>query len=183
MTPAQWLQSKAKYFSVDLNGYFSPPLNEYLSTLPLANRDGKIIDLGCGNGMLLKFLVEFSGHKLEPFGIDFKEKPIAQAKKEIFPSQAANFTIAKVWDYDFRDGPFSTIISSPFYVEKANMRQFTKRCLKHLNKGGRLLYRLHHDALERQKVSASDLLKIPAFQGLGMKVLPGDGLVFCVFDK
>jgi len=83
MDAVKWLENHRNFFSPEMNGYSNVPIGPYLSTLPLIDGNGKIIDSGCGNGMLLKFLIEFSGHSLIPFGIDLNEKAIAQASKEI----------------------------------------------------------------------------------------------------
>lgn len=180
MEPHDWLYHHEKFFSTDLNGYSRPPIGPYLSTLPLIDRDGKIMDLGCGNGMLLKFLQRFSGHQLVPFGIDHKELPIVQARTEVLPEHVANFQVADVNDYRFEEGPFDLIISNPVYAG-SRMRQFTEHCLAHLSPGGRLIYRLHDDVVRANNLSRPQ--EHPAFQDLGMRVSQGAGLLFCVFDR
>ena len=54
------------------------------------NKDGKILDIGCANGFFLLCLQEWSGYKLEPFGIDRKEEVIGEAKK-FFKNHKENF--------------------------------------------------------------------------------------------
>lgn len=43
--------------------------------------DGDILDIGCANGFLLRCLQEWSGKKLNPYGVDHEEKYLADAKK------------------------------------------------------------------------------------------------------
>lgn len=59
------------------------------------NKNGNILDIGCGNGFLLRCLQEWSNHKLEPYGIDIDQKLIKQVK-ELFPSQAKNFIVKEL---------------------------------------------------------------------------------------
>ena len=180
MDAIRWLEQNRQYFSREMNGYKDIPIGPYLSTLPLIDRDGKVMDLGSGNGMLLKFLMDFSGHNLNPFGVDINGLAIQQATQEVLPGFAEQFYIEDVNSHKFQDGPFSIIITNPFY-SKPNMREFTERCLDNLCSGGRLLYRIHNDVLEAYNINS--LEKLPDFKNLGMRVSNGYGLSFCTFDK
>jgi SAM-dependent methyltransferase len=180
MDQVQWLYEKKEDFSVELNGYRNPPTGPYMTTLPLIDRDGKISDLGCGNGMLLKFFLEFSDHLLEPFGIDKNPKAIQRAK-EILPAHAQNFMVKDVNEYDFSHGPFDLIVGNPFYIEADERRAFTEKCLDNLYSGGRLVYRIHNDVLNHFQIN--NLEELPYLRNLGMKTSQGYGLSFCIFDK
>lgn len=180
MDPVQWLESKKQYFSQEMNGYPRPPRGPYISTLPLIDRDGKIMDLGCGNGMLLAFLMKFSGHELEPYGIDCKPKPIGQARGEILPEYERNFRVAHISEYDYAEGPFDIIIANPFHVD-LGIDAFTQRCLSHLIQGGRLVYRIHDDVLRGNKIKT--VQEVGGWQFMNMRVSRGEGLELCVFDK
>lgn len=180
MDPIQWLEKNEKHFSVEMNGYRSPPIGPYLSTLPLIDKDGKTMDLGSGNGMLLKFLMLFSSHQLNPYGIDLNEVAIKEAKHNILPEFSKQFSVENVINHEFSDGPYSIIIANPFY-SNPNMRQFTEKCLDNLEKKGRLLYRVHDDVLKHNKVNK--LEDLSDFKNLGMKVSQGYGLSFCIFDR
>jgi predicted RNA methylase len=180
MDPITWLKENERFFSTEMNGYSAPPIGPYLSTLPLIDRDGKILDLGAGNAMLLKFLIKFSGHELSPFGIDIIPQAISQAKEKIFPDYSPlRFYVDDVNTHKFSEGPHNIIISNPFYAK--NMREFTEKCLDNLHNNGRLIYRIHDDVLYYNKVNKLD--DLPDFKNLGMKVSRGQGLSFCVFDK
>jgi len=153
-------------------------LGPYISTLPLIDRDGKIIDLGCGNGMLIKFIMEFSGHTFIPYGIDIEHKPIKHAKI-IHHEYAHNFRAYDINNYDFSEGPFDIIISSPSYAP--NMRKYTYTCVENLAEKGRLIYRMHDDVI--RKLNLHKLDELEDFEGLNMRISKGDGLVFCIFDR
>lgn len=179
MRQVQWLSINKKFFSTEMNGYSEPPLGPYISTLPLIDRDGKILDLGCGNGMLLQFLLEFSQHKLTPYGVDHTFKAVTQASTEILPEFKNNFEHGDVNNYNFRKGPFDIIIANPFYSN--NKKEFTDKCLSNLYHDGRLIYRIHNDVLRDNNIK--NLEELPEFQNRGMRVSQGDGLSFCVFEK
>ena len=153
--PMEWLRDNRRHFSREMNGYSDIPIKAYFSTLPLIDRDGHVADLGCGNGMLLKFIMNFSGHLLVPYGIDVNEKAVREAKEAILPADYAdNFRVCDVMDYDFREGPFEIIISNPLYAcqkgKKPRIMEFTEACLGSLSPGGRLIYRVHRDGLESE---------------------------------
>ena len=156
-----WLEDNEKYFSKEMNGYSRAPIGPYLSTLPLIDRDGRAMDLGSGNGMLLKFLMTFSNHNLIPYGIDLNEEAIGQAVNEILPDFAGNFEIGDIVDYQFPKGKFDIIITNPFY-SKPNMEEFTERCLDNVNPKGRLIYRIHSEVLVNNNVERLD--NIPDFK-------------------
>lgn len=180
MDAIKWLEENEKHFSIDMNGYSSPPIRQYISTLPLIDRDGKTMDLGSGNAMLLKFLMHFSNHQLIPYGIDLNEHAIKEAKQKVLPEFAEQFSIENVINHNFSNGPYSIIISNPFY-SSPQMRRFTEKCLDNLDKGGRLIYRIHDDVLSHNKINK--LEDLSDFKNLGMKVSRGYDLSFCTFDK
>jgi SAM-dependent methyltransferase len=60
------------------------------------NSNGKILDIGCANGFLLRCLQEWSYYALESYGIDINREFIEETEK-FFPSQKENFRV-----YDLR---------------------------------------------------------------------------------
>jgi len=62
---------------------------------PLIDKDGSFLDIGCGNGFLIRCLEEWSGHCLIPYGIDVNRACI-EACKQMFPTYAANFRVMKM---------------------------------------------------------------------------------------
>lgn len=68
------------------NGFDSYPEEVYDLFLSLVDHDGDVIDLGCGNGLMLSHLLKKSKHKLVPHGVDFMEESIKQAKERILPN-------------------------------------------------------------------------------------------------
>jgi len=173
-----WFEKNRNEFSEEMNGYKDIPVNSYLSTLPLINRDGKIIDLGCGNGMLLRFLMEFSGHSLIPHGIDIKKEAIDVLISRIIPEYNGNFSVCDVNEYDFPGGPYDLIIGNPAYTGTKGL-EFTNRCIDNLNPGGKLILRMHNDIIRRY-----DEGKIkPHYRDLNLDISEGANIRFCTYDK
>lgn len=54
------------------------------------DKPGTILDIGCGNGFLLRSLQEWSGFDLTPYGIDTEEKWLLETH-EIFPDHKDHF--------------------------------------------------------------------------------------------
>ncbi len=178
MDTINWLNSNEKYFSESLNGYPCVPLGPYLSTLPLVDLDGKVMDLGCGNGMLLKFLMKFSGHDLIPYGVDKEFTPIRQVKFAILPEYKDNFSVNTVDRYKFKE-KFDLIISNPFYSK--DMKKFTSDCLEALNPGGKLIYRIHDDVLRNNDINSLD--DVSELNDYNLKNSKGLRIVFGVINK
>jgi methyltransferase family protein len=69
-----------------------------LATAVLSSAGGNIVDLGCGNGMLLKKIHEVKPASV-PFGIDVTPSRIEHAR-ELNPQFAANFVCGDLFDCD-----------------------------------------------------------------------------------
>ncbi len=65
------------------------------------NRDGTILDIGCGSGFLLFCIQEWARHSIIPYGIDKDESLIREAKKYMSKNNFAAYTI----DWDKRLDP------------------------------------------------------------------------------
>jgi hypothetical protein len=68
------------------------------ANLVLAENSGMVLDLGCGNGALLKKLVE-ANPSLVPFGIDSDSARIAHAR-ELLPRLGDNFVAGNLFDLE-----------------------------------------------------------------------------------
>jgi SAM-dependent methyltransferase len=175
-----WVLKHKKYFSKELNGYIKLPIEGYLTILPLIDRNGKILDLGMGNGMLLKYLTLFSGHALVPYGVEINKESFKQAIDIVLPEYGANFILGNVNEYDFKDGPFDIIIANPTYAYP-DLREFTYKCYSNLNPNGRIIYIVQGDVLEHFKIKS--LSEIRDFDEFNIRTSVGYDQVYGIIDK
>ena len=105
------------------NGYAKPPWMIYDQFLEVVDTPGPILELACGNGLLLRYLFDLSGLALEPFGLDINRDAIAEARAIVFPDHDARFVHA-----DLREGipfaqEFTTILANPLYADQGYYEQ------------------------------------------------------------
>lgn len=112
---------------------------KYAYLLTIIKSGGKIIDFGCGNGMMLKFVVMNAKRALIPYGVDWLSESIKQAKKTIFSEFKKNFVCMNIRDYDFSSGAFQYIVTNPAYLLENDWNSFYETCMKNLNDGGHLI--------------------------------------------
>lgn len=71
----------------------------------------RVLDLGCGNGMMLPFVLERGGHYT---GVDFSEELLAIASEKYAQKTAygcAQFLVGEVTDLPFAENEFDMVIS------------------------------------------------------------------------
>ena len=182
MSQINWVLEHKDYFNRKMNGYkdAESAIGPYLSTLPLIDRGVKIADLGCGNGMLLKFIVTFSGHNLVPWGNDVNDEAIDEAKRTVLPDYATNFSIGDIDDTNYIGEPFDLIIANPFHA-RTTPRVFTEKCMGKLTPAGKLIYRVHDDVLQTNGITS--LSEVNELNDMGIKSSTGYGLVFGTLEK
>lgn len=195
MRMTRWMLDNERNFKI--NYYNFPPIGTYIETLPFINSDGPMMDVGCGNGMFLKFLTQFSGRKLTPYGINVNKEAIKEAKEKILPEYVNNFKAVDAKEHDFNGAPFNIILTDPTYYLPSydgivdaliirencwwpDIRNLTDTFIRNLNKKGRLIYRTHQDSLDR--CGLESLEEIPYLRGR-MNVTRIYTLEFAVFDK
>lgn len=119
---------------------------DYELIFKLIDKDGTIVDMGSGCGLLLKFIIENSVYKLVPYGIDLCKDTIKEAKTEILPDYADNFYVGDSLWYNFQR-QFTYVLAKPAYVADYEFKWFFNKCYNLLEYGGRLIFVLNKDAL------------------------------------
>jgi 2-polyprenyl-3-methyl-5-hydroxy-6-metoxy-1,4-benzoquinol methylase len=135
------------------NGFPALPDTTYQSFSEEINKDGKVLDLGCGNGLMLKYLMETSGHKLIPYGADFMEKSIEQAKNILFPEYADNFENCNVADYSFGKGPFDFIFTFLSHIYPPQRKKYIEKVIKSCKRGGKVIFYGYSDTIKPDEPS------------------------------
>ncbi|EKD55948.1 MAG: radical SAM protein [uncultured bacterium] len=129
------------------NGFKQFPVEIYASFIQFINSNGNILDLGCGNGQLLRFLVENSQHKLIPHGIDFRQEVINEAKEIILPDFADNFRIGNITKIDLENNLFDYILLDPYHLADCDRKNVIQIIIDKLRKNGRVILYSYHDSL------------------------------------
>ncbi|MBN7813687.1 class I SAM-dependent methyltransferase [Algoriphagus sp. H41] len=124
---------------------------EVLHSFDTTNNHYKILDLGCGNGLLLKHLLDNSYLEIEPFGVDFLENSILQAKNLLHKEFQSNFICCNFIDYDFSHFPYDFVFLDPYHLQQ-NEVEFITKVLKHTKTA--VIFYTYYDVLENLKYNS-----------------------------
>lgn len=114
------------------------PWEELQVFIPYIKDNFKVLDLGCGNGRLLKVLAE-SGKKIDYLGIDFAENLISVAKAQ-WPG--FDFQVADIEDVNLESNSFDLIflVASFHHLNTRKKRiVLLKKIYQSLKPGGYLI--------------------------------------------
>lgn len=136
------------------NGYSSPPVEFYRVIRAALRTGGDVLELGCGNGLLLRNLVEFSGWDVRAHGIDTNPDLIETARTSVFPARPFAFDVSDARTHVFGRS-YNAIVCNPLYVDAGYahqvdgrivayqggtpVRSYVQRCERALTPGGQLL--------------------------------------------
>jgi len=130
------------------NGFAEYPDEIYDLFLSLIDHGGKVLDLGCGNGLMLRHLVQNSEFEPEPHGVDFIEESIRQAREVVLPQFADNFSVANIVDVELEPSSFDFIFFDPYDVHPADIPSVVERILGACKVGGKVIFYTYRDVLE-----------------------------------
>jgi SAM-dependent methyltransferase len=102
------------------------------------DRDGSLLDVGCANGHLLECLVEWSPHRIEPFGLELAPRLAELARRRV-PHWADRIFVgnALTWEPPHR---FDFVRTELVYVPVDRRAQYVHRLLDAVvAPGGRLI--------------------------------------------
>jgi SAM-dependent methyltransferase len=111
----------------------------YSALLEEIRDDGTLLDLGCGDGMLLRHLIAHSSFQHVPYGMDFLEESIEQARACILPEFADNFLVGNVALLELPLPAFKYIFSCPDHVTPEERSGYVSKLTGRLEPGGRLV--------------------------------------------
>lgn len=96
--------------------------NYFVEIVNLLNKrqTSKIMDVCCGNGLLLKHLIDNCSFRVIPFGIDFVKSSIEQAIQVIHSNNKTNFFCLNAIHFDFLKISFRFYTNRPisFYRKR-----------------------------------------------------------------
>ena len=115
------------------NGFDEYPIDEYSMFVQAINslQDNslKIIDIGCGNALLLKHIMQNSPKRIIPYGVDFLNESVVEAKSYILPKFANNFTCINAVSYFFPNS-FDLVLFDPSILRKDDRDVFFQRIIE-----------------------------------------------------
>lgn len=163
------------------NGFTSYPKAIYDQFVSIVKGPGKILDLGCGNGLLLRHIVKNSRFKIIPFGVDFIKKSIEQARTIVFPEHKNNFKVCNFIDFDFPGQRFNYIIFTPYDLYLDDWKAFFKKLKLALLPKGQIIFYCYSDVLggERREWVGD----FPILKKLKIRRIDGDSVSFGLYQK
>jgi len=109
------------------------PLEEIEKAVP---QNGKIVDLGCGDGILGNYLA-LSSKKRSIVGIEFNRKRISEANKDITNTK---FIYGDILKSNFTKANAILLIHVLHHLESyEDQEKLLTKCKKQLNKGGKII--------------------------------------------
>ncbi len=134
------------------NGFRGYPEEIYNVFLSLIDHDGKVIDLGCGNGLMLRHLVSRSRYRIVPYGIDFIEESIRQAREIVLPEYAENFTVGNIVKVDLGSETFDFIFFDPYDVHPDDLETMVDRLVEACRPGGKIIFYTYADVIRALRI-------------------------------
>ncbi|MFC1716716.1 class I SAM-dependent methyltransferase [Candidatus Poribacteria bacterium] len=163
------------------NGYRDEPGKLFDHFCEQITHDGKVVDLGCGNGLMLRYLMEHTSFTLIPYGVEFLEPSIRQAREIIHPEYKPHFIVCNIVDYEYKDAPFDFVFANPHYIHPEDMAGFLYSVLSNCADGGRVVFYTYHDALEHYDYSWVG--EFPGVSELTLVRRDYPGVSFGIYDK
>lgn len=177
-----WNNSNGNFNSI--NGYETNPKDIYSNFLKIIEKlevknDCKIIDLGCGNGMLVKFIRQNLKLNVIPFGVDFLEKSIVQAKTIIHPDYATNFRVSNISKVTFAKNSFDIIILDPSLLSTNDFLVLLPQIKEAANIAS--IFYIHDDVLSALQIQS--IKELYTFNDLSFEIYDFKKISFAVFMK
>ncbi len=181
------------------NGYSFPPWAIYDQFLPVVDRPGRILELGCGNGLLLRYLCDLSGRALQPFGVDNKEPRIQEARTIVFPECPSSFVQGDLREGVHHRGSFAVLMVNPLYADHGYYEQvdgkiprlyldgsvavLVKRCWESVAPGGRLVLWCYDGHIAEIAAQLDDFRTALAQTGITFQERASGPVTFLLADR
>jgi 2-polyprenyl-3-methyl-5-hydroxy-6-metoxy-1,4-benzoquinol methylase len=101
-------------------------------------RAGKVIDLGCGNGVFSN-LLKLGSPSREIIGFDLDPKKIRAARKAHKDVGGLEFQVSNITDMDYPSGDVFSIIDVLYLIPSDKQEEMLRKCYQALSKGGTLI--------------------------------------------
>lgn len=176
---------KSKYWKTNHNDFVIPngftnyPLETYNYFSNILNNkvqvaNCKLLDICCGNGLLLKHLMDTCNFEIIPFGIDFQTKSINQAKSKIHKEHKDNFITQNAKFFDFTKKIYDIILFDPYHFTDTDLKVMTDTITK--NVGQFVLFYCYADVLKN--LTYKCVSDFPALNSLNLDTYNYDEISF-----
>lgn len=143
----------------------------------LVPMQGKILDIGCGNGFLT-YLLSFTSGKREITGLDYDEEKIKIANNCFSKTGAVRFLHTDVLAFEFEQYDAIILADILHYLTPKNQTQIIEKCIAQLNPGGIIIIMegnkdevLKHKRTELTEFFSTRLLKFNKTGDQGLSFL------------
>jgi uncharacterized protein len=101
------------------------------------HRPGTFLDIGCANGLLMESVVRWAPFPVEPYGLDYAPRLVAEARRRL-PRWADRIFLgdARAWE---PPQEFDFVRTELVYVREEERREYVERLLGFVAPGGRLI--------------------------------------------
>ena len=123
--------------------------NNYELFDSLLPKTGKIVDVGCGYGFL-SLMLSFKSNKRTILGIDYDDEKIEIAANCISKSDAVNFAVADVTQFNYEPADAFIISDVLHYLNETQQTELISKCAMQLNDNGIMIIR-DADADKKQR--------------------------------
>jgi len=132
-------------------------LHKALVDLTVAAPLGELLDIGCGQGRILKLLAT-RAHRVVGVDVDSDARRLARAELLLAGSPNCSLRQGDMYSLPFNDGEFDTIILDDVLTDADRPKVVIEEALRLLTKGGRvlLLAAVGADGAERTRTQFTD---------------------------
>lgn len=142
----------------------------------LTPKQGEIIDLGCGMG-LLSYMLSFTSSERTVFGMDYDIDKIRIAQNGFAKGSNLTFAHGDITQFEFRPADAYIISDVLHYLPETSQRELIASCLQHLRTNGILLIR-EGDASLADRQKGTRLTEFFSVRLLGFNKAKGGALFF-----
>ncbi|ABP68058.1 Methyltransferase type 11 [Caldicellulosiruptor saccharolyticus DSM 8903] len=111
-------------------------VNEIIEKIQLKKGD-KVLDVGCGTGVLIEYILKFVGQQGSYLGVDISKKMIERAEEKYKDIENVDFVCCDVVDLSFKEY-FDAIICYSVFPHIEDKEMAVKKFSQMLKEGGKL---------------------------------------------
>ena len=103
-------------------------------------REARIVDIGCGYGMI-SYMLSFTSEKRNILGVDYDSGKIRLANNCISKNERINFVSADAVTYNYPNADVFLLSDVLHYIPEEKQEELLTNCIRHLNPGGIIMIR------------------------------------------